>query len=58
MKSALILFAFAAAKQTQHPKKLNLANLDASKRPVIGILTEPLRGDIISHDITEAAYIP
>lgn len=43
----LVPSAFATEKFVSPTLKTH-ADLDVTKRPVIGILTEPLRGDLIS----------
>lgn len=52
MKVTSLLLSLVVAKSTSekneyvHPSKHSYADLDLTKRPVIGILTEPLRGEI------------
>jgi len=44
-----------------HEMRHVMANIDATKRPVIGIMTEPLRGDLYSDqtaDSRNVTYVP
>ena len=44
---ALLLTYALASEKFVSPTAKTHADLDVSKRPVIGIMTEPLRGDLI-----------
>lgn len=65
MKSVLSIFACTASaalakSDYQHPSKVTHVDLDASKRPVIGVLTEPLRGEVVGGSFNESSltYVP
>lgn len=54
----LSIIASSSSAKDNHPSKKNsYTSLDANKRPVIGVLTEPIRGD--TYEIKQAvSYIP
>lgn len=57
MKTIFFCTTAIASKSIPSLRKQQYADINTLKRPVIGILTEPIRGDIIG-DIKALSYIP
>ena len=57
MKTIFFCTTAIASNSIPPLRKQQYADINTLKRPVIGMLTEPIRGDIIG-DIKALSYIP
>lgn len=62
VSTSTVLAKSNAQSSYEHPSKVTHADIDTTKRPVIGVLTEPLRGDIVGDSFGQSdktlTYIP